>query len=118
MLPDKTPMRLTSNLVAVLKFSCTKSTLAGIPLTNALGENSQFSLQIMLTSCPFYLVIVWLRYLLSGWGQSHIFRTCAGEPVVRFFSEEDRFFPDIDRGTSGGDFENYAEPTTHVFRCF
>ena len=28
------------------------------------------------------------------------------------FSGEVRFFPDIDRGTSGGDFENYAEPTT------
>ena len=34
------------------------------------------------------------------------------------FSGEVRFFPDIDRGTSGGDFENYIEPTTHVFRCF
>ena len=35
-----------------------------------------------------------------------------------FFSGEVRFFPDIDRGTSGDDFVNYAEPTTQVFRCF
>ena len=29
---------------------------------------------------------------LAGWGQSHIFRTCAGEPVVRFFRERSDFF--------------------------
>ena len=34
------------------------------------------------------------------------------------FSWEVRFFPDIDHGMSGGDFVNYTEPTTHVFRCF
>ena len=34
------------------------------------------------------------------------------------FSGEVRFFPDIDRGTSGGDFENHAEPKKQVFRCF
>ena len=34
------------------------------------------------------------------------------------FSGEVRFFLDIDRGTSGGDFVNYAEPMTHVFRWF
>ena len=27
-----------------------------------------------------YLCVLW-----AGWGQSHIFRTCPGEPVVRFF---------------------------------
>ena len=40
---------------------------------------------------------------MSGWTSGPI------------FSGEVRFFPDIDRGTSGGDFENYAEPTTRVF---
>ena len=34
------------------------------------------------------------------------------------FSGDVRFFPDFDRGKFGGDFENYAEPTTHVFRYF
>ena len=29
---------------------------------------------------------------LPGWGQFHIFRTCAGEPVVRFFQERSDFF--------------------------
>ena len=29
---------------------------------------------------------------LPGWGQSHIFRTCPGEPVVRFFREWSNFF--------------------------
>ena len=50
--------------------------------------------------------LVWYFPDMSGW---------ASGPI---FSGEVRFFPDIDRGTSGGDFENYAEPTTHVFRCF
>ena len=27
-----------------------------------------------------------------GWGQSHIFRTCPSEPVVRFFWERSDFF--------------------------
>ena len=45
------------------KFSGVKSILAGIPLTNALCENRQFSLQIMFTSCPFNSSIV--RYFLS-----------------------------------------------------
>ena len=35
-----------------------------------------------------------------------------------FFGRGPIFFPDIDRGTSGGDFVNYAEPMTQVFRCF
>ena len=35
-----------------------------------------------------------------------------------FFLQEVRILPDIDRGTSGGDFERYAEPTTHVFPTF
>ena len=43
---------------------------------------------------------------MSGWTSGPI------------FSGEVRFFPDIDRGTSGGGFVNYAEPMTHVFRCF
>ena len=43
---------------------------------------------------------------MSGWTSGQI------------FSGEVRFFPDIDRGTSSGDFVNYAEPTTHVFCCF
>ena len=41
------------------QFSDAKSILAGIPLTNALGENRQFSLQIMFISCPFNSAIVW-----------------------------------------------------------
>ena len=40
-----------------------ESTLAGIPLTNTLGENRQFSLQIMFTSCPFNSTTI--RYFLS-----------------------------------------------------
>ena len=39
-------------------FSGAKLILAGIPLSNALGENRQFSLQIMITSCPFNSAIV------------------------------------------------------------
>ena len=50
--------------------------------------------------------LVWYFLDMSGWTSGLI------------YSGEVRFFPDIDRGTSGGDFENYAEPTTHVFRCF
>ena len=50
--------------------------------------------------------LVWYFPDMSGWTSGPI------------FSGEVRFFPDIDRGSSGGDFENYAEPTTHVFRCF
>ena len=30
--------------------------------------------------------------LQPGWGQSHIFQTCPGEPVVRFFQERSDFF--------------------------
>ena len=40
-------------------FSGAKTTLAGILLANTLGENRQFSLQIMFTSCHFNSVIVW-----------------------------------------------------------
>ena len=56
--------------------------------------------------------------LWSGWGWSHIFWTCLGEPVVIFFRERSIFFPDINWGTFSGDFENCTEPTTHVFHCF
>ena len=52
------------------------------------------------------LGLVWYFPDMSGWTSGPI------------FSGEVRFFPDIDRGTSGGDFENYAEPKTQVFRCF
>ena len=41
-----------------LQFSGMKSTLAGIPLTKALGENRRFSLQIMFTSCSLNSAIV------------------------------------------------------------
>ena len=55
----------------------------------------------------------------QDWGRSYIFFPDMYEwtsgPI---FSGKVRFFSDIDRGTSGGDSENYAEPTTHVFRCF
>ena len=43
---------------------------------------------------------------MSGWTSGHI------------FSGKVHFFPDIDWGTSSGDFENCTEPTTHVFHCF
>ena len=52
------------------------------------------------------LGLVWYFPDMSGWTSGPI------------FSGGVRFFPDIDRGTSGGDFENYAEPKTQVFRCF
>ena len=52
------------------------------------------------------LGLVWYFPDMSGW---------TSRPI---FSGEVRFFPDIDRGTSGGDFENYDEPKTQVFRCF
>ena len=52
------------------------------------------------------LGLVWNFPDMSGWTSGPI------------FSGEVRFFPDIDRGTSGGDFENYAEPKKQVFRCF
>ena len=34
----------------------------------------------------------WLVRRLAGWGRSHIFRTCPGEPVVWFFREQSNFF--------------------------
>ena len=43
---------------------------------------------------------------MSGWSSGPI------------FSGEVRFYLDIDRGTSGGDFENYTDTTTHIFCCF
>ena len=50
-------------------------------------------------------------YLVSrispGWGQSHIFRTCPGKPVVWFYRERSDFFrTSIVERTSGGDFVN------------
>ena len=51
-------------------------------------------------------------------GLSPYFPDMSGWTSGPIFSGEVRFFPDIDRGTSGGDFENYAEPTAHAFRCF
>ena len=47
-----------------------KPTLAGIPLTNTLGENRQFSLQNMLTLCPFNSLIVW--YFPSKFAHMHL----------------------------------------------
>ena len=52
------------------------------------------------------LGLVWYFPDMSGWTSG---------PIL---SGEVRFFPDIDRGTSGGDFENHAEPKKQVFRCF
>ena len=51
-------------------FSGAKSTPAGIPQTNALGENRQFSLQIMFTSCPFNSATV--RYFPSKFAHMHL----------------------------------------------
>ena len=50
-------------------------------------------------------------YLVSrkspGWGQSHIFWTCPGKPVVWFYRERSDFFrTSIVERTSGGDFVN------------
>ena len=55
---------------------------------------------------------------ITNFDQVPYFPDMCGWTSGPIFSGEVRFFPDIDRGTSGGDFENYAEPTTHVFRCF
>ena len=36
-----------------MQFSGANSTLVGIPLTNAFGENRRFSLENMFIQCPF-----------------------------------------------------------------
>ena len=50
-------------------FAGAKLTLAEITITNALGENRQFPLRLMLTSCPVNSAIVWQMQLrpLSKW---------------------------------------------------
>ena len=53
-----------------LQFSGAKSTMAGIPLTNTLGENRQFSLQIRFTSCPFNSGLI--QYFLSKFAHMHL----------------------------------------------
>ena len=55
----------------VMIFSGAKSILVGIPLTNALGENRQFFLQIMFTSCHLNSAIV--QYLLSKFAHMYLF---------------------------------------------
>ena len=52
-----------------VEFSGSNSVLAGIPLTNAHGENRQFSLQNMFYLCPFNSVVI--QYFLSNFAHMH-----------------------------------------------
>ena len=52
-----------------VEFSGLNSVLAGIPLTNAHGENRQFSLQNMFYLCLFNSVVI--QYFLSNFAHMH-----------------------------------------------
>ena len=61
------------------------------------------------------LMMTWLTNSIELVGDiwwCHIFRTCLGQPMVRYFPEKSEFFQTsfvVQR------FENYAVPTKHVF---
>ena len=73
--------------------------LSNHPGASAMGAGVLVQVKTRLRPVPYFPD-------MSGWSSGPI------------FSGEVRFFPNIDCGMSGGDFVNYAEPTTHVSRYF